>query len=132
MIEHVSLRTTQPAKSKAFYEKVLAPLGYRVKQQFPPDAFGFMAEGHTSFWVTKGKIGTPLHLAFRAKSRKAVDQFYRAAIEGGAKDNGAPGLRSDLSPTYYAAFVIDRDGHNIEAVSFVGKPATQKKSKSKR
>ncbi len=120
MIEHVSLRARDPKKSKSFYEKALAPLGYRNNMKFP-DAFGFMAEGHTSFWVTKGKIGTPLHIAFRAKSRRAVDAFYRAAIEAGGKDNGEPGLRKESSPTYYAAFVIDRDGHNIEAVTFVGK-----------
>lgn len=117
MIEHVSLRASDPEKSRAFYETALASLGYRLKMKFP-GSFGFMADGHTSFWVTRGKIATPMHLAFRARSRRAVDAFYAAAIEAGAKDNGAPGLRKENGPNYYAAFVIDRDGHNIEAVSF--------------
>jgi catechol 2,3-dioxygenase-like lactoylglutathione lyase family enzyme len=118
MIEHVSLRTTDVTKSRKFYEAALRPLGYRVKYEYP-DAVGFMAEGHTSFWVTKGKVSTPpAHVAFRATSRAAVDAFYRAALKAGAKDNGAPGLR-DYSPTYYAAFVLDRDGNNMEAVTFV-------------
>src|SRR4029077_9376764 len=77
-----------------------------------------MAEGHTSFWVTKGRLGTPAHVAFRARSRRAVDAFYRAAMEAGGKDNGKPGLRKDYSPPYYAAFVLDRDGNNMEAVTF--------------
>jgi catechol 2,3-dioxygenase-like lactoylglutathione lyase family enzyme len=118
MIEHVSLRARDVAKSRAFYEKALGPLGYHVNYAFP-DAVGFMAEGHTSFWVTKGRRGTPAHIAFRARSRQAVDDFYRAALEAGGKDNGKPGLRRDYSPTYYAAFVLDRDGNNMEAVTFV-------------
>ena len=118
MIEHVSLRCSDVEASAAFYEKALAPLGYKVTQRYP-DAVGFMAEGHTSFWVTSGKLGTPQHIAFRAKDRKAVDRFHQAALEAGAKDHGAPGLRKDYSPTYYAAFVLDRDGHNMEAVTFV-------------
>jgi len=117
MIEHVSLRCRDPKMSRAFYEKVLAPLGYFLNMEFG-DSFGFMEGGHTSFWVTKGRIGTPAHIAFRARTRKAVDAFYAAAIEAGAKDNGPPGLRADYSEDYYAAFVLDRDGHNIEAVSF--------------
>jgi catechol 2,3-dioxygenase-like lactoylglutathione lyase family enzyme len=116
MIEHVSLRTRDVAKSRKFYEKALAPLGYRVRYDYP-DAVGFMAEGHTSFWVTKGRVGTPAHIAFRARSRRAVDAFYRAAMDAGGKDNGEPGLR-DYSPTYYAAFVLDRDGNNMEAVTY--------------
>jgi catechol 2,3-dioxygenase-like lactoylglutathione lyase family enzyme len=116
MIEHVSLRTRDVAKSRKFYEKALAPLGYRVHYAYP-DAVGFMAEGHTSFWVTKGRIGTPAHIAFRARSRRVVDAFYRAAMDAGGRDNGGPGLR-DYSPTYYAAFVMDRDGNNMEAATF--------------
>ena len=116
MIEHVSLRCRDPKASRMFYEKALAPLGYRVVMDYP-DATGFMAEGHTSFWVTGGEVATPTHIAFRAKNRRSVDAFHRAAIEAGAQDHGAPGLR-DYSPTYYAAFVLDRDGHNIEAVTF--------------
>ena len=117
MIEHVALRCRNVRKSRAFYEEALGPLGYRVAQVYP-GAVGFMAEGHTSFWVTKGKVGTPTHIAFRARSRARVAAFHRAALAAGGEDNGAPGLR-DYSPTYYAAFVRDPDGHNMEAVTFV-------------
>jgi catechol 2,3-dioxygenase-like lactoylglutathione lyase family enzyme len=118
VIEHVSLRCNDFQKSRAFYERALKPLGYRVTQVYP-GAAGFMAEGHTSFWVTKGSVATPSHIAFRARSRKAVEAFHRAALEAGGKDNGAPGLRRDYSPTYYAGFILDFDGHNVEAVTFV-------------
>jgi catechol 2,3-dioxygenase-like lactoylglutathione lyase family enzyme len=117
MIEHVSLRCTDVAKSRKFYEAALEPLGYHVEYEYP-GAVGFMAEGHTSFWVSKGTIGKPpAHIAFRARTRKAVDAFYEAAMKAGGKGNGPPGLR-DFSPTYYAAFVLDRDGNNKEAVTF--------------
>jgi catechol 2,3-dioxygenase-like lactoylglutathione lyase family enzyme len=118
VIEHVSLHCKNVKKSRAFYERALKPLGYRVTQVFPT-AVGFKADGHTSFWVSKGKIGTPTHIAFRARSRAAVEAFHRAALEAGGRDHGAPGLRSEYSPTYYAAFVLDPDGHNMEAVTFV-------------
>src|SRR5277367_1494358 len=75
VIEHVSLRCNNVRKSRAFYERALAPLGYRVTQAYP-DAVGFMAEGHTSFWVTKGRVATPSHIAFRARSRRAVEAFH--------------------------------------------------------
>jgi catechol 2,3-dioxygenase-like lactoylglutathione lyase family enzyme len=131
MIEHVSLRCRDVEASAAFYEQVLAPLGYEVTQR-SPEAVGFMAEGHTSFWVTSGEIATPTHIAFRARSRSAVDRFHRAALEAGGKDHGAPGLRKDYSPTYYAAFVLDRDGHNIEAVTFAKSSRRSTRAKAKR
>jgi catechol 2,3-dioxygenase-like lactoylglutathione lyase family enzyme len=118
VIEHVSLRCNNVKRSRALYEQALKPLGYRVTQVYP-GAVGFMAEGHTSFWVTKGAVATPSHIAFRARSRKAVEAFHRAALEAGGKNNGAPGLRRDYSPTYYAGFILDFDGHNMEAVTFV-------------
>ncbi|MBF5043395.1 VOC family protein [Aggregicoccus sp. 17bor-14] len=130
MLEHVSLRCSDVAASRKFYEKALAPLGYRVTQDYP-EAVGFMEGGHTSFWVSKGDVGTPTHIAFLAKDRKAVDAFHRAALEAGGKDHGAPGLR-DYSPTYYAAFVLDPDGHNMEAVTFVRGSAPRKKTAAKK
>jgi catechol 2,3-dioxygenase-like lactoylglutathione lyase family enzyme len=112
MIEHVSVRCSDSKKSRKFYERALKPLGY-VCDMVHGDAFGFAEGGRHDFWVTKGKVGTPLHIAFHAASTSAVDQFYAAAIEAGAKDNGKPGPRDDYG---YAAFVLDPDGHNIEAV----------------
>ena len=112
MIEHVSLRCRNSKKSRAFYEKALAPLGY-VCDMEEDDAFGFADSGRHDFWVTKGEVGTPTHVAFHARAEAAVDAFYEAAMEAGAKDNGRPGPRKEYG---YAAFVLDPDGHNIEAV----------------
>lgn len=112
MIEHVSLRCRDPGASRAFYEKALAPLGYTVDREYG-DAFGFVHRRRHDFWVTKGTVGTPTHLAFHADKTSAVDAFYQAALAAGGKDNGAPGPRKEYG---YAAFVLDPDGHNIEAV----------------
>ena len=83
MIEHVSLRCKDVKRSRALYERALAPLGYTATQVYP-GAVGFMADGHTSFWVTKGIVATPSHIAFRARSRKAVEAFHRTALGAGA------------------------------------------------
>ena len=115
MIEHISLRCRNSRSSRKFYEKALAPLGYQVDLEYG-DSYGFIQGGRHDFWVTKGKVGTPIHLAFHADATSAVDGFYRAAIAAGGKDNGPPGLRPQYRPTYYGAFVIDPDGHNLEAV----------------
>lgn len=112
MIEHISLRCRNSRASRRFYEKALAPLGYQVDKEYG-DAFGFIQGGRHDFWVTKGKVGTPTHLAFHAQAPFAVDAFYRAALAAGGKDNGPPGIRADYG---YAAFVLDPDGHNVEAV----------------
>jgi len=113
MIEHVSLRCRSSKKSRKFYEAALKPLGYECDLEYG-DSFGFKdAKGRHDFWVTKGKVGTPTHVAFHAQSAAAVDAFYRAAMAAGGKDNGAPGPRDEYG---YAAFVLDPDGHNVEAV----------------
>jgi catechol 2,3-dioxygenase-like lactoylglutathione lyase family enzyme len=112
VIEHVSLRCRNSRASRKFYEQALAPLGYAVDREYG-DAFGFIQGGRHDFWVTKGKVGTPTHLAFHADSVSAVDAFYKAALAAGGTDNGPPGPRDDYG---YAAFVFDPDGHNIEAV----------------
>jgi catechol 2,3-dioxygenase-like lactoylglutathione lyase family enzyme len=112
MIEHISLRCRNSRSSRKFYEKALAPLGYQVDREYG-DSYGFIQGGRHDFWVTKGKVGTPIHLAFHADATSAVDGFYRAAIAAGGKDNGPPGMREEYG---YAAFVLDPDGHNVEAV----------------
>ena len=112
MIEHISLRCRDSGASRRFYEKALAPLGYEMDLEYG-DAFGFIQGGRHDFWVTKGKVGTPAHIAFHAPDTAAVDAFHRAALRAGGKDNGAPGIREDYG---YAAFVLDPDGHNVEAV----------------
>lgn len=115
MLDHVTLIVTDYAKSKAFYEKALAPLGYKVMMEFGPSA-GIGEGGKPDFWIAAGKPGSISHVAFTSNDRATVDAFYKAAIAAGGKDNGKPGIRKDYHPNYYGAFVFDPDGHNIEAV----------------
>jgi catechol 2,3-dioxygenase-like lactoylglutathione lyase family enzyme len=120
MIEHVSLRCSDSKASRRFYERVLKPLGYVCDMKYG-DSFGFKDEaGRHDFWVTLGEVGTPTHLAFHGGSRKAIDDFHAAALKAGGKDNGQPGPREGYAA--YAAFVIDRDGNNVEAVIWEEKP----------
>ncbi|HEX3913305.1 MAG TPA: VOC family protein [Steroidobacteraceae bacterium] len=114
MIAHTTLPVRDFAKSKAFYTDVLAQLGYR-QNMGEGESAGFNDGKNTDFWISTEKEVIPTHLAFRARGRKQVEAFHRTALSAGAKDNGAPGYR-DFSPGYYAAFVIDPDGNNIEAV----------------
>ena len=127
MIEHMSIPVKNYKKSKAFYTKALKPLGYKLNMEYGT-AGGYKEGGHTSFWIMEQEHRHTTHVAFRAKNKKAVQAFYDAALKSGGKDNGAPGYR-DYSPDYYAAFVHDLDGHNIEAVCFV---MPDKKKKAKR
>ena len=117
MIEHISLRCRDSKRSRAFYLAALAPLGYDSDLE-SGDAFGFVQAGRHDFWVTKGKVGTPTHLAFHARDRDQVKAFHKAALAAGGKDNGKPGPRKEYGG--YAAFVLDPDGHNIEAVVWKG------------
>ena len=124
MIDHVGFPVSDYARSKAFYEQALAPLGYTLIMEFGGDhtesgspAAGFGAKGKPDFWIGgEGGLEKPLHVALLAKDRATVDAFHRAAIAAGGKDNGAPGLRPHYHANYYGAFVLDPDGHNIEAV----------------
>jgi predicted lactoylglutathione lyase len=113
MIAHTTLHVSNYKKAKEFYTAALAPLGYRNNMEYGESA-GFNDGKNTDFWISKEKV-VPTHLAFQTDSRSKVEAFYKAALAAGAKDNGPPGYR-DYSPGYYAAFVIDGDGHNIEAV----------------
>jgi catechol 2,3-dioxygenase-like lactoylglutathione lyase family enzyme len=127
MIEHVSVPIRNYKKSVKFYSVALKPLGYVLLRKYPPYAAGFCEGGSTSVWVVqkKGKV-QPMHLALRAKSKKAVEKFYTEALKAGGKDNGKPGFRRDYGDNYYAAFVLDPDGNNIEAC-FFGAKAPKKK-----
>jgi predicted lactoylglutathione lyase len=117
MIEHTSLPVSDYKKARKFYSAALAPVGYKLNMEYGTAA-GFMEGGHTSFWIVGKKKVIPTHIAFRAKNKKAVHEFHAAALKAGGKDNGAPGPRPDYSPDYYAAFVLDADGNNVEAVWF--------------
>lgn len=115
MIDHIGCAVTDYRRAKAFYEKALAPLGIKVAMEFG-EACG-MGDERPFFWIAKAEKAAPLHVAFAAKDRAAVDAFYTAAIAAGGKDNGKPGIRAQYHPTYYGAFVLDPDGNNIEAVN---------------
>lgn len=118
MIAHTSLPITDYQKSKEFYTEVLKTLGYTQNLEFG-EVCGFNDGKNTDFWIaTNEKGATPSHVAFEAKNKEGVEKFYKKALELGAKDNGAPGYRKEYWPGYYAAFVHDADGHNIEVVFF--------------
>jgi catechol 2,3-dioxygenase-like lactoylglutathione lyase family enzyme len=129
VIDHANLSVADYPRSKVFYAAALAPLGYalRAERGAPPDCAGFGAD-YPAFWIAAGGRHQPaLHLAFRAANRAGVDAFYQAAIHAGGRDNGPPGLRPHYHANYYAAFVFDPDGHNIEAVCHApGQPADQR------
>jgi catechol 2,3-dioxygenase-like lactoylglutathione lyase family enzyme len=114
MIAHTSIAVRKYSSARSFYREVLSTLGYENNMEHG-HAAGFSDGKNTDFWISEKKTVVPTHLAFRARGRKQVEAFYKAALAAGAKDNGAPGYR-DYSPGYYAAFVLDADGHNIEAV----------------
>lgn len=123
MIDHTGYSVTDPAKSRRFYELALAPLGYQVLREVPTQftggkvVLGFGVPPKPDFWINEGTPQTPrVHLAFRAENRAQVDAFYAAAIAAGGTDNGKPGPRPHYHPDYYGAFVLDPDGHNVEAV----------------
>ena len=116
MIDHLTLTVRDLARSKGFYAQALAPLGGAVQMEFE-GILGIGQPGKPTFWIKQGDPPTQaMHLAFVAPDRSSVDAFHAAALAAEAKDNGAPGLRADYHPNYYAAFVIDPDGHNVEAV----------------
>jgi catechol 2,3-dioxygenase-like lactoylglutathione lyase family enzyme len=117
MYDHIGIRVQDFEASKTFYQSLLATLGYVPGYQDTSQA-GFGPPDASAFWLYPsthaGAHGC--HVAFRALSHAQVDAFYQAGLKAGARDNGAPGLRPDYSPTYYAAFLIDPDGNNVEAV----------------
>jgi catechol 2,3-dioxygenase-like lactoylglutathione lyase family enzyme len=126
MIDHIGLNVSDPKKSRHFYDNALAPLGYKMMMEIPKEytdgavVLGYGVPPKADFWVSEGKPNKPaLHIAFRAENRKQVDEFYKAALAAGGMDNGAPGPRPHYHEHYYGAFVLDPDGHNIEAVCHI-------------
>jgi catechol 2,3-dioxygenase-like lactoylglutathione lyase family enzyme len=116
MIDHTGLSVSDLRRAKAFYVAALAPLGCALlleREQFA----GFGVPPKPDFWIGQGAPNAPrIHVAFRAETRAVVDAFHRAALAAGGRDNGPPGLRPQYHGNYYGAFVLDPDGHNIEAV----------------
>jgi catechol 2,3-dioxygenase-like lactoylglutathione lyase family enzyme len=119
-LDHVAISTADYAVSLAFYEAALAPLGIRTHMKFEGEEGNVAGLGSEQpfLWIGDGGklTGGRVHLAFAAATRAEVDAFHAAAIAAGGRDNGPPGLRPHYHPSYYAAFVFDPDGHNIEAV----------------
>jgi catechol 2,3-dioxygenase-like lactoylglutathione lyase family enzyme len=123
MLDHIGLPVSDYARSKAFYTAAFAPLGYGLVMEVTPEmtgdgssAAGFGSEGKPDFWIGTGDRQARVHVAVAAADRAAVRAFHEAALAAGARDNGAPGLRPQYHEHYYGAFVLDPDGHNIEAV----------------
>lgn len=118
MLDHLGFAVRDYPRSKAFYERALAPLGLTLLMEPAGQAAGFGADGRPSFWIEA--LGRPvegrLHVAFAADTRGEVDAFHAAALEAGGTDNGPPGVREIYHPSYYGAYVLDPDGNNVEAV----------------
>jgi catechol 2,3-dioxygenase-like lactoylglutathione lyase family enzyme len=123
MIDHIGITVSDFEKSKLFYSKALSPIGYSLLMEVAAsvtgsrDFAGFGAPPKPDFWIGSGAANVPpVHVAFRVSDRALVNAFYEAALAAGGRDNGAPGIRPHYHPNYYGAFVLDPDGHNIEAV----------------
>ena len=117
MLDHVTLPVSDVAASRAFYTAALAALG--LKEIMGGPEFAGFGDPRPFFWIGGGEAlpqGRGTHAAFACDTRALVDAFHQAALAAGGRDNGAPGLRPHYHPTYYGAFVLDPDGHNIEAV----------------
>lgn len=116
MFDHIGIGVADYAASKAFFLGALQPLGVGIAMEGPYGC-GLGRDGKPWLWLHQDPApSAPLHLAFTASSRAQVDEFYRAALAAGGRDNGGPGLRPHYHPNYYGAFVLSPDGHNVEAV----------------
>jgi len=124
MLDHIGIAVSDFARSKRFYETALAPLTIALVMEVTAEqtdsgspSAGFGAAGKPFFWIgSDAAPTTTVHVAFTAPSRGIVDEFYRAALRAGGRDNGAPGPRPHYHANYYGAFVLDADGNNIETV----------------
>ena len=126
IVDHVGFGVSDYPRAKRFYTEALAPLGFTLVMEVSPEqnegggrvwACGFGKDGKPEFWIgSDGKTTPPMHVAFTVETRAEVRAFYEAALRAGGRDNGPPGLRPQYHPSYYGAFVLDPDGHNIEAV----------------
>jgi catechol 2,3-dioxygenase-like lactoylglutathione lyase family enzyme len=123
MLDHIGISVIDFARSKAFYEKALAPLSIALMKEVSAAQSGanahagFGSDGKPFFWIGTGmRTSGPLHFAFVAARRSGVEEFYRAAVAAGGTDNGSPGPRPQYHSNYFGAFVLDPDGNNVEAV----------------
>jgi catechol 2,3-dioxygenase-like lactoylglutathione lyase family enzyme len=112
-IDHLAIPVRDMTASRQFYEAALAPFGIEIAEI---EGVGFGPPGSVDFFITGGEPAAPMHIAFAAPDRATVDAFHAAALAAGGRDNGAPGLRPRYHADYYGGYVIDPDGHNVEAV----------------
>jgi len=114
--DHIGLKVKDLDAAVGFYSAALEPLGYVLASRDESTA-GLGPRGEPALWLYKGVTGGGTHIALRAADRRSVDRFHAAGLKAGGRDHGKPGLRADYSPTYYAAFLLDPDGNNVEAVT---------------
>ncbi len=139
MLHHISVGVADVERAAKFYDAALGALGYRRMMEFLPHGIGY-GDKYPNFWVQLPRAGQACfgngsHVGFKAKNKRAVEAFHRAALAAGGTDNGAPGPRPNYGPEYYGAFVIDLDGNHLEAVTMQmpakAKPKTKAKAKPK-
>ena len=117
MIDHVTLNVSDLEPEKAFYEHALRPVGYELAMEFA-EGCGFAAGGKPDFFLSqRDEPSSPVHVAFVAPDRAAVEAFFEAALAAGGRDNGPPGIRRVYHEHYYGAYVLDPEGNNVEAVT---------------
>jgi catechol 2,3-dioxygenase-like lactoylglutathione lyase family enzyme len=116
MLDHVTVKVGDYARAEAFYDLALGAIGITRMMGDGQYFAGYGSDGRPYFWIGAGPSGGGTHVAFTVARRAQVDAFHAAALAAGGQDNGAPGVRAHYHPTYYGAFVLDPDGHNIEAV----------------
>lgn len=117
MLDHIGIYVAEFERAKAFYTAALAPIEYSMRKEFPEwSTAGFGDSDNADFWISQREAAHNVHISFKADNKEAVDTFYRSAIDAGGTDNGAPGYRKEYAPGYYAAFVTDPDGNNLEVV----------------
>jgi catechol 2,3-dioxygenase-like lactoylglutathione lyase family enzyme len=127
VIDHFTLKVSDYARSKPFYVAALKPLGYAVAMEYGGGC-GMGVAGKPDLWLVQDLENVrPMHFALHTEDRAVVDAFHEAALQAGGRNNGAPGLRKDYHPSYYAAFVLDPDGHNVEVVCHAPPPAVAKR-----
>lgn len=119
MFDHLTIRVADINETKIFYTKTLKPLGYKLEKEISLKSvkiIGFSKNGKCDTWfTTDSPVSAAVHIAWKADSKEQVNAFYEAALKAGGKSNGEPASREYKSPNYYAAFIIDPNGHNIEA-----------------
>ena len=116
-LDHINLFVADVGRSRAFYDGLLRPFGYRIVRDYGEAAIGLGPDRYSVLALVRSEEPVqPIHVAFRLQARSEVERFFSAALALGARDNGAPGLRPHYHPSYYAGFVLDPDGHNLEAV----------------